>query len=515
MADGFWHIAESAPEKTALFSACGPTLSYGAMAQRVNALSHAFAAQGIGRGGVIASLTHNRLEVMEIYLAAMQSGLYYVPINYHATASDVDYILQNAEASALFYDRANRDRAQAALASDANRAIQGYLIDGDEPDQPSLAFLRAAGKAERPPQRMAGSLMQYTSGTTGRPKGVKRPLPEVDVDAWASGIALQLRWYGMTESSGCHLVTSPMYHSAVLSHAMSALNLGHGIAIMTKWDETEFLSTASALGAGSTHMVATHFHRLLKLPEAQRAQYDLGAMTHLIHGAVPTPIHVKQAMFDWLGPVIYEYYGSSEVGATLVGPREWLERPGTVGRPLEITQLRILDDEGRELGTGERGWVYMKQGNQQFEYHKDAAKTRKANRDGFTCVGDIGYVDEAGYLFLCGRDAEIIISGGVNIYPAACESALLQHPAVADAGVIGTPDSEFGEQVTAVIALSPGHSPSDTLAEALIAHCRERLSSIECPRQVDFRSNLPRDPSGKLLKNELRKPYWEKHGREL
>lgn len=504
---GFWKIAQAQPERTAVVADDGERLSYAALAARANRLSHALRDAGLRRGDAITAVLGNGPEVFQLFLGAVQSGIYYVPVNYHGTADDIAYIVQNSESALVFFDGEYADKVQRALdAIDFPR--ERRIAIGAGGDAPALQDWIAPHSAQRPAQTPAGMLMQYTSGTTGRPKGVRRPLSSADADTAMAASALQLQWYGMQAWQGCHLVTSPLYHNAVFSHAMSALNLGHGVAIMRRWDEREFLRRAQETRTASTHVVATHFHRLLTLAAAEREAFDLASLQFVIHGAVPTPVPIKQAMMEWLGPVIYEYYGSSEVGATLAGPHDWLRKPGTVGRPLAITRLRILDDDGRELAQGERGWIYMRQGEQDFHYYKDEGKTRKANRDGFTCVGDIGYLDEEGFLFLCGRDAEIIISGGVNIYPAATEARLLCHPAVLDAGVIGVPDAEFGEQVKAVVALKPGHAATPELERELIAFCREHLAAINCPRSVDFAAELPRDPSGKLLKRRLRDPYW-------
>lgn len=511
---GVWRIAQAQPERLAVTGDDGGGLSYAELAAGANRLSAALTARGLQRGDAITVVLGNCPEIFQVFLGALQSGLYYVPVNYHGTADDIAYIVQNSESRLVFFDREHADNVQRALDAIDFPAERRIGIGGVAGVQ-ELSVWSAEHSALRPPPIAAGALMQYTSGTTGRPKGVRRALSERSADEAMAGSALQLQWYGMSAGQGPHLVTSPLYHNAVFSHAMSALNLGHGVVLMKQWDERRFMALAQTSRAASTHMVATHFHRLLSLPAAERAAYDLSALQFVIHGAVPTPVPIKQAMMAWLGPVVYEYYGSSEVGATLVYPQDWLRKPGTVGTPLAITKLRILDDAGQEVAAGERGWIYMRQGDENVNYHKDEAKTQKANRDGFTCVGDIGYVDEDGFLFLCGRDAEIIISGGVNIYPAAAEAQLLCHPAVLDVGVIGVPDAEYGEQVKAVVVLQPGYDAGPALAQELVDFCRAHLSRINCPRSVDFVDALPRDPSGKLLKRKIRDPYWAGHERKI
>ena len=504
---GLWQIAQATPERCALVTADGQSLSYRELTERINRISNAMLAAGLQRGDAITVIAHNAAEVIELFFAALQCGLYYVPVNYHGTAGDIAYICENSESRYVFFDPDNAVVCTRGLDS-IDFAQQGRICTGHWEGVATLSEWSAGHSAARPPSTPSGSLMQYTSGTTGRPKGVRRPLKDLSADQTASYSALQLGWYGMEPYQGPHLVTSPLYHNAVLSHALSALNLGQGVVLMKTFDAQQLLELVERHGVASTHVVATHFHRLLALPETVRNRYRLSSLTHVIHGAVPTPVETKQAMFDWLGPVIYEYYGSSEVGATLVFPQDWLRKPGTVGKPLSITRLKILDDDGRELPAGERGWIYMKQGEERFDYYKDEQKTRKATRGDFICVGDIGYVDDEGFLFLSGRDAEIIISGGVNIYPAATEARLLTHPCVYDVGVIGVPDKEYGEQVKGVVVLNTGYQAGPELERELIEHCRADLSSINCPKSIDFTAALPRDPNGKLLKHKLRAPYW-------
>jgi len=505
---GLWRIADVAPQRRAIVTHDGREIRYHELVDQVNRVSNAMQASGLRRGDAVMVVAFNAPEVFILYYAALQAGLYYVPVNYHGTADDIAYICENSESKYVFFDAANAELRSRALDT-CNFPVTRRLCTEPWPELTVLSDWSKQHSAKRPADILAGSLMQYTSGTTGRPKGVRRPLGDITVDQVASHSATQLRWYGMSTNQGPHLVTSPLYHNAVISHSVAALNLGHGVVIMERFDEELALELIDRYRVASTHMVATHFHRLLALPETTRQRYNLSSLTHVIHGAVPTPIAIKRAMFEWLGPVIYEYYGSSEVGATLVGPEEWLRKPGTVGQPLSITTLKILDDNGTELPAGEKGWVYMKQGEDRFTYYKDKTKTEKSRRGDLICVGDIGYVDEEGFLFLCGRDAEIIISGGVNIYPAATEADLLNHPAVYDVGVIGVPDIEYGEQVKAVVVLNKGYQGNSALAQQLIAHCREGLSHINCPKSVDFVDELPRDPNGKLLKHKLRDKYWE------
>jgi long-chain acyl-CoA synthetase len=262
-------------------------------------------------------------------------------------------------------------------------------------------------------------------------------------------------------------------------------------------------------------MVPTQFHRLLALPESTRARYDVSSWRHVIHAAAPCPVEIKRRMLDWWGPVIYEYYAATEGGGTLVGPEEWLRKPGTVGRPWPTAEIRILDDDGNECAPNAPGIVYLKLGQADFEYHKDPDKTRAGRREGFFTVGDVGYLDPDGYLFLCDRKADMVISGGVNIYPAEIESVLLTHPKVGDVAVFGIPHPDWGEELKAAVEPAPDASPGPELARELLAHCEGRLARYKIPRSIDFVAEMPRDPNGKLYKRKLRDPYWRGRERQI
>jgi long-chain acyl-CoA synthetase len=336
---------------------------------------------------------------------------------------------------------------------------------------------------------------------------VRRPLPDAPPEPIASAYAMFLLMYGMTPGRGVHLVVSPMYHTAVVYFATSALHLGHRVVVMDRWTPEGMLEAIQTHRITHTHMVPTQLVRLLEVEDKER--FDVSSLEHMIHSAAPCPLSVKHAMLDWWGPVLYEYYAASEGGGTMVTPQEWLERPGTVGKAWQTAEVAIFDDEGHRLPAGEVGTVYIKM-QQGFEYHGDKDKTEEAWRtDGYFTVGDAGYMDAEGYLFLMDRKADMIISGGVNIYPAEIEGALMAHPDVLDVAVFGIPDADWGEQVKAVIEVReerPG------LEGELFDWARERLASYKCPRTIDFVEGLPRDPNGKLKKRLLRDPYWE--GRE-
>ena len=511
---GTWKIATADPDRTAVIAVDGTPTSYAVLAAHSNQLARGLAQLGLVPGDRVAVMMRNSPEEIAVILAAMQSGLYVVPINFHSTAEDIAYIVQDSDARALFTDAEFGTSCNAALDSIRFPAA-GRLCSGDTPGFAALRAWRNDYSKERPDETAAGSLMFYTSGTTGRPKGVLRPLPEGNGDAGADQQIWVLKLFGIEVGPGVHLVNSPLYHTAVLNLALAALHGGQMLVLMDQWDPESALQLIDRHRVTTTHMVATHFHRLLSLPAEVQERYDTSSLKYVLHGAVPTPVHVKQRMLDWWGPVIYEYYGSSEVGGTMVTPEEWLARPGTVGRPFPMTRLEILDDEGHPVAGGQPGWIYMQQGDDDFSYHGDPDKSSRARRGKLVCVGDIGYLDDDDYLFLCGRDAEIIISGGVNIYSAAVEAHLLQHPAVDDVAVIGVPDEEFGEQVKGVVLAKPGYTADATLAAELIEHCRRGLSHINCPRSIDFVPSLPRDPSGKLYKHRVRDPYWQESDRKI
>jgi long-chain acyl-CoA synthetase len=364
-----------------------------------------------------------------------------------------------------------------------------------------------------PADRKAGQVMNYTSGTTGRPKGVRRPLSPLDPDSVASFFGMFLMMFGIQQGGdGVHLTGSPLYHTAVLMFTASSLHFGHTVVLMDKWTPEGALELMEKYRVTHSHMVPTQFHRLLALPEEVKRRFDLSSLRHMIHAAAPCPVDVKRRMLEWWGPVIYEYYAASEGGGTLVTPEEWLQYPGTVGRAWPSSEIRILDDDGNPIATGQPGTVYMALGPADFEYHKDKGKTEANRRDGFFTVGDIGYLNEEGYLFLCDRKIDMIIAGGVNIYPTEVESVLLTHPKVGDAAVFGIPNEDWGEEVKAVIEPIEGVAAGPELAEEILAFCQQNIARYKCPRSIDFVDVMPRDPNGKLYKRKLRDPYWQ--GRE-
>ncbi len=385
------------------------------------------------------------------------------------------------------------------------------LAHGPVPGFTDVEGALAAVPDTLPEDRTAGTAMHYTSGTTGKPKGVARSLSGFDPDVIAELSTGFFSLFGIPHRDDqVHLSTSPNYHTAVTTFAGNSLNSGHRVVYMDKWDPEQTLAKIEQYRVTHTHMVPTQFHRMLQLPDDVRSKYDVSSMRWAIHAAAPCPIDVKQKMLDWWGPVIWEYYGATEGGGTTATPEDWLKYPGTVGSPWAISELKITDDDRNPVAAGVPGTVWMKMGGQDFEYKGDKSKTdENHDAEGFFTVGDVGYLNEDGFLFLCDRKSDMIIAGGVNIYPAEIEGEILAHPGVGDVAVFGIPDDDMGEQIKAVVEPTAGYEAGDELAASIMEHLADRLARFKWPRSIDFTDQLPREPTGKLLKRQLRDPYWE------
>jgi long-chain acyl-CoA synthetase len=513
-ASSFWLRAEAEPERLALIEPDGHALNAGALAARCNQLVHVLRARGLAHGDAVAVLLPNGEPLLATLLAVMQAGWHWVPINTSLTASEVAWILADSGAQAFVAHSLHAEVA-AAAASEAGMPAAGRIAVGSIPGFTSFEALLADQPRARPGDRLAGQFMQYTSGTTGRPKAVQRSTPALDPDQMAALLAPNLGRYDITPGGDhVHLVTSPMYHLAPLSFGYFSLHFGHPVVLLERFDPEAALVAIERHRVTTTHMVPTQFHRLTLLPEAVRRRYDVSSLRHVMHAAAPCPVELKRKMLEWWGPVIYEYYGASEGGGTMVRATEWLAKPGTVGRPWPGAGVRVLDDEGKDLPPGEIGTVHLKL-TMDFAYKGDAEKTRASRRGEWFTVGDVGWLDADGYLFLSDRKIDMIITGGVNVYPAEIEAALLAHPEVGDAAVFGIPNAEWGEEVKAVVEPAPGVAADAALAEKLLAHCRARLAAYKCPRTIDFSEALPRDPNGKLYKRRLRDPYWAGRERKI
>ena len=513
---GFWSYAQRAPEELALVDPAEKRWTRGELLAQCNKLVHGLRALGLERGDVVAINSVNCAEYYAIALACTQAGWYLTPINWHLAPPEVAYILKDSDARAFVGHQRVGDicaRAADAAGTPADARFAIGSIDGFRP----LGDLTDGQSAEMPLQRASGAVMNYTSGTTGNPKGVKRPLApaEIEPDEIAGLFGMFLAMFGIQPEDGnVHICGSPLYHTAVLMHSTAALHFGHSVVLMDKWGAEEMLRLIEKYKCTTSHMVPTQFNRLLGLPREIRAKYDCSSTRTMIHAAAPCPPEIKRQMLDWWGDSIYEYYSATEGGGTIVTPREWRTYPGTVGKAWPTAEIRIYDDDAVQVATGERGTVYFLIGEtQNFEYKGDSQKTRNnrihsADGKTFVTVGDVGYLNEDGYLFLCDRKIDMIISGGANIYPAEIENVLVTHPKVVDAAVFGIPHDDWGEEVKAVIEPAEGVAADDALKAEIGEFCRERLAKFKCPKSIDFTHEMPRDPNGKLYKRKLRDPYW-------
>ncbi len=510
---GFWELAQREPSRPALVDPSGARLTAGELLAGCNRVVHGLRALGLQAGDTVATVLANEAAALEVALACAQAGFYLTPINRNLTAPEIGYIAGDCDARALIFSPVVTEAVERADLKLGPAAIFSTGAAGEK--FRSYDSLKAGQPDSMPSDRRAGLVMNYTSGTTGKPKGVRRPLPEISPDLQAQRYAMFLLLFGIQPNEGTHLVVSPLYHTAVLSFALNHLHNGDRLVLMEKWTPEGTLDAIARERVTSSHMVPTHFNRLLALADDVKARYDTSSLKHVIHSAAPCPVEIKRRMLAWWGPVIYEYYAASEGGGTMASPADWLRKPGTVGKAWPMSELRILDDDGKPCATNTPGTVYMRMANYRFEYHKDRNKTDSAWKDGLFTVGDTGYLDEDGYLFLCDRKADLIISGGVNIYPAEIEGVLITHPKVRDVAVFGVPDDDWGESVKAVIELHAGHAPSDALVNELREFAVEKLGKHKRPRSFDFVDALPRDPSGKLFKRKLRDPYWQGRGRNI
>ncbi len=503
--------ARAAPERKAILSDSG-SLSYGELNACANQLVRALNRRGVGPGDAVALLCANRPEFAIAYAAAVRGGLRLTCLNWHLQRDELAYIVENCEARAFLAD-ARFAEAAAEVARGAAKASVRLAIAGAVEGFESFATALAAERADDVETPVLGSTMLYTSGTTGRPKGVYRrqtPPP--------TGVAREIsRVSAFRPETDRMLCTGPLYHAAPLAfNLVSPLANGLGTVLMDRWDAEATLAQIERHRVTHTHMVATMFHRLLALPAEVRARYDLSSLRCVLHGAAPTPVHVKKALIDWLGPIVHEYYAATEGGGTFIDAADWLRKPGSVGRPVDPGILQVRDDEGRLVEPGSVGTIWFRApAVGRFEYFGDAEKTKSSYDGDWFTMRDMGYQDLDGYVFLTGRTSELIISGGVNIYPAEIDAVLLMHPAVADAAAIGTPNEEFGEEVRAVVQLKPGHTASEPLARELIEHCRARLAHFKCPRGIDFDAALPRSEAGKVQRRVIRERYWQGLGRQI
>ena len=502
--------ARLTPDKPAMISAdTGEAVTFAELDERSNRFAQFLHAQGLRRGDHIAVLMENNLSFMEPVWAAFRSGLYVTTINRYLPPDEAAYIASDCGAKALVISYAKRDTAAGLDDLIPNCPIR-LMVGGTIPGWASYEEAVASGSPEPLAQEWMGDTMLYSSGTTGRPKGILRPLPEITPAQGFDNRQMANR-YGLSADS-VYLSPAPLYHAAPLAYVLTVQSFGGTVVMMERFDAEQALALIETYGVTHSQWVPTMFVRMMKLAPQARARHDLSSHQVAIHAAAPCPVEVKRQMIEWWGPILYEYYAGTEgSGSTFITSEDWLEHPGSVGRAA-IGVLHICDEDGNELPVGETGLVYFERETPTFEYHNDPAKTASARHPqhpNWNALGDVGYLDADGYLYLTDRKAFMIISGGVNIYPQAIEDALVTHPKVADGAVFGVPDAEMGEAVKAVIEPAPGQAPSDDLAAELMAYARERMAHYMAPRSIDFIAEMPRLPTGKLYKRVLRDAYWQ------
>ncbi|MCB2088661.1 MAG: acyl-CoA synthetase [Sphingomonadaceae bacterium] len=504
------HLAERGDQPAFIMAGSGRSMSYAELERAANKGAHLLRQCGLQRGDAIAMMVENCPEFFTTYWAAQRCGLFITPIAIHLTAPEAAYIIGNCGARLAVLSAGIGETTRRLVAERAELMPAVQHVFGHNGMQGVADWTEACAPLPGTPiaDESQGFQMLYSSGTTGQPKGVKMALPEGPVEG-EPPIAPQLAAMWQMGPHTRYLSPAPLYHAAPLHYSTAVQRMGGTVVVMEKFDPAGFLAAIEKYQIMMTQVVPTMFIRLLKLPEAERTAHDLSTLKLVIHAAAPCPVEVKRQMIDWLGPIIYEYYAGSEGnGTALITPQEWLEHPGSVGRPVNCS-VHICSDDGSELPQGEVGNIYFESAST-FEYLDDAKKTqnsRHPDHPDWSTLGDVGWLDEDGYLFLADRKDFMIITGGVNVYPQEVEHHLVLHDAVTDAAVFGIPDPDFGERVVAVVQLDDMAQTGDALAEVLDAYCRESLSRVKCPRSFHFTDQLPRYENGKLYKKKLREEF--------
>lgn len=502
--------AQNHPDKPCFIMAgSGQVVTYREFEARANRLAHLFRHHGLRRLDHVSLFMENNERYLEVCGAGERTGVYYTCINSYLTAEELAFILNDSQSRILVTSVSRLPVVREALAQCPGVQLT-LVVDGTDEGESIRDYAGAVADFSADPiaDEQLGCAMLYSSGTTGRPKGILRPLADTPPATWLPLYQFVNGLWKYREDM-IYLSPAPLYHSAPQAAVGLAIRNGATSIIMERFDPEQYLALVERYRVTHSQLVPTMFSRMLKLPDAVRTGYDVSSLEFAVHAAAPCPEQVKHAMLQWWGPIIHEYYGATEgLGFTACTPEEWLAHPGTVGRVL-LGELHILDEEGLPCPVGTAGTVWFKTATP-FEYYNDEAKTREArSSDGsMSTVGDVGYVDADGFLYLTDRKTYMIISGGVNIYPQECENLLITHPKVADAAVFGVPNEDLGEEVKAVVQVMPGITAGQALAEELIAFCHEHLARQKCPRSVDFEAELPRLPTGKLYKRVLRDRYW-------
>lgn len=502
---GFWQAAEQQPDKIAIIEVDGREQTFAELYAHTNQVASGLQAQGLEVGDSIAVLLPNCLEVFEIFLGSSQVGLYYTAINHYLTAPEIGYILDNSETQILFVHESYRDTLLQALEHCDFTLQQCVWIGASGEGERGYHSFLAGQSTDLPARRRAGQTMLYSSGTTGNPKGVRHALPEAAPGEFYATRGNALAIFGVKPFAEVHLVNGPLHHAGPLQFASVALHYGHKVVVTPKWDAQRCLEILQQHQVTNMMMVPTMFVRLLQLPADVRERYQFPQLSVVISSAAPCSVPVKRAMIELFGPVIFDFYGGTEGAGTSCTSQQWLQKPGTSGPPVPSVQLRIEDDKGAELPAGEIGTVYLTpvQGATIPEYFKDSGKTAAAQSGDFYTLGDMGYVDEDGWLFLVDRRSDLIISGGVNIYPSEIEQVMNQHPSVRDVAVVGKPDDEWGQVVCAFVVADTNGNDEAALAQELAEFTGERLARFKQPRLLEFVAELPRADNGKLYRRRL------------
>jgi long-chain acyl-CoA synthetase len=490
----------------------GETITHGRLEARANKIAHLLRSVGLTRGDHCAIFMENHPRYIECGFGAERAGLYHTNVNSYLTAGELAYIVNNSLSQVLITSQSHLAVTREALCECPNVKLC-LVVDGpgDGDAVRNLDEATAALPYAPIPDESKGWAMLYSSGTTGQPKGILRPLSDTPARQLTPLGEVLAKFWEVRRGETC-LVPAPLYHSAPWAETGLVVGLDGTAVVMERFGEEEVLRAIEKYRVTHAQFVPTMFARMLKLPPDVRARYDLSSLRYVLHGAAPCPIPVKQAMIDWLGPIIHEYYAATEgFGLAICDSEQWLAHKGTVGKAV-FGEAHVLDAEMKEVPSGTAGKLWFKTAYP-FEYFNDPEKTAKANSSDRTMstVGDIGYVDEEGFIYLTDRESFMIISGGVNIYPQECENLLVTHPKVRDAAVFGAPNEEMGEEVKAVVQLMPDLEAGPATEAELIAFCRQHLAHLKCPRSIDFESDFPRLPTGKLYKTALRDRYWKGH----